>query len=98
MAYVGFRAAPLGAATAAAVTAVFYGFHPDLVAGAVPEIWRRAEPDWQLAAREVAVDKAWRRLLPDLVDSPEVARAAELATAAAAGADVAGRSLAAANQ
>ena len=98
MAYVAFRAAPLGAVSAAAATAVFHGFHPDLVRGAVPAVWDRAEPDRVLAARSVAVDRALSRLVPGLLGSSTVHRAAELLTEAVAAADVAGRPLAAANR
>jgi hypothetical protein len=98
MAYIAFRAAPLGSVSAPAVIALFHGFHPDLVRGAVPEVWQRAAPDRVLAARTAAVDQALSRLVPRLLDSPAMRRAAELLTAAVAAADVAGRPLAAANR
>jgi hypothetical protein len=49
-----------------------------------------------LAARERAVDRLYRRLLGDLIGSPGLAEAADLAREAAAAADTAGRPLAAA--
>jgi hypothetical protein len=98
MAYVAFRAAPLGSVSASVVTALFHGFHPALIHGAVPAVWDRAEPGRVLAARSVAVDQALSRLVPHLLDSPAMRRAAELLTAAVGAADVAGRPLAAANR
>ena len=65
MSYFGCRAAPLGAVPAAVVTAVFHGFHPDMVARAIPDAWAYASPDQLLAARLTAVDQAYRRLLGD---------------------------------
>ncbi|GAA3302817.1 hypothetical protein GCM10020295_49670 [Streptomyces cinereospinus] len=50
-----------------------------------------------LAARERAVDRAYRTLFGDRVDSPGLAEAAALARRAAEAADTAGRPLAAAN-
>jgi hypothetical protein len=63
MAYFGCRAAPLGAVSAAAVTATFYTFAPAMVARAVPEVWRYAAPEQLLHARLTAVDAALRRVL-----------------------------------
>ena len=99
MSYFGCRAAPLGAATAPVVTALFYNFHPAMVARAIPDAWRCATPESLLDARLAAMDLALRRVLGDeTVMSPSVARAAELAAAAVAGCDMAGRPMGAANQ
>ena len=99
MSYFGCRAAPLGAATAPLVSALFYNFHPKMVARAIPDAWSYANPAALLDARLTAVDGAMRRLLgDDVVASPSVARAAELGAAAVAGCDMAGRPLGAANQ
>src|SRR5918993_5986125 len=63
MGYFGCRAAPLGPAPAAAVTAVFHGFHPSMVARAIPDAWSYASPDRLIEARLGAVDAAYRRPL-----------------------------------
>ncbi len=100
MSYFGCRAAPLGPVPAAVVTAVFHGFHPTMVARAIPDAWRAASPEQLLQTRLTAVDAAYRRLFgedADGVAGPEVARAAELAAAAAGAVSTAGRPLAAAN-
>ena len=99
MSYFGCRAAPLGAATAPAVTAIFYNFHPKMVARAIPDAWGYATPAALLDARLTAMDPALRRVLgDDVVTSPSVERAAELAAAAVAGCNMAGRPTGAANQ
>jgi hypothetical protein len=99
MSYFGCRAAPLGPVPAAVVTAVFHGFHPAMVARAIPDAWRAASPEQLLGARLIAVDAAYRRLLGDGdgVGGPQVRTAAALAVEAAAAADTSGRPLAAAN-
>ncbi len=95
MSYFGCRAAPLGPAPAALVTAVFHGFHPAMVARAIPDAWRAASPEQLLDARLGAVDAAYRRMLGE--DALDVRRAADLAAMAAGEASTAGRPLAAAN-
>ena len=98
MSYFALRAAPLGPAPAELVTAVFYNFHPGLVRRAVPDVWSVASPERYLTVRLEAVDEALRRLLgADLLASPQMAEAAEIARAAALAAPTAGRPLAAAN-
>ncbi|WP_093616173.1 SCO6745 family protein [Streptomyces indicus] len=95
--YFPWRAAPLGAAGAELVTATFYSFSPRMVAEHVSGAWRTASPEAVLAARTRAVDRAYRSLFGDRTDSPELARAAELARSAAESAPLAGRPLAAVN-
>ncbi|HVL84206.1 MAG TPA: hypothetical protein VM367_07990 [Pseudonocardia sp.] len=98
MSYFGLRAAPLGAAAPEVVAALFYNFHPDHVARAVPDVWAVAPPQRFLEVRLEAVDAALHRLLgADVVASAEVAEAAELARRAALAAPTAGRAMAAAN-
>ncbi|SDD34665.1 SCO6745 family protein [Actinokineospora iranica] len=97
MTYFGCRAAPMGSVSAATATAVFYNLAPAMVARSVPALWRHATPEQFLDARLTAVDAALRRLLGSHCVTPETARAAELAVAAAAAADGAGRPLGAAN-
>jgi hypothetical protein len=96
--YFALGAAPLGAAPAELVTALFYNFHPGLVARSVPAVWSLAPPERFRAIRVEAVDTALRRLLgADVVSSAEVAEAAGIARAAAEAAPTAGRAMAAAN-
>ncbi|WP_406151936.1 SCO6745 family protein [Streptomyces sp. NBC_01012] len=95
--YFVWRAAPLGAAGAERVGAVFHSFSPETVGRYVPAGWDVAGPRAVLDARERAVDRAYRALFGDRVDGPELAEAAALARRAAEAADVAGRPLAAAN-
>jgi hypothetical protein len=68
-----------------------------VVAAHVPAAWAVASPPQILAARERAVDRMYRALLGDLIDSPSLAEAADLAREAALAAGTAGRPLAAAN-
>jgi hypothetical protein len=99
MSYFGCRAAPLGAATAPVVTALFYNFHPQMVARAIPDVWSCATPAALLDARIAAMDGAMRRVLgDDAISSSSVARAADLAAAAVARCNMAGRPMGAANQ
>jgi hypothetical protein len=98
MSYYALRAAPLGAAPAELVAALFYNFHPAHVARAVPAVWAVAPPSRFLEARLEAVDAALHRLVgADVLAGPEVVEAAGIAREAAEAADTAGRALAAAN-
>jgi hypothetical protein len=93
MSYFACRAAPLGPVSASLVAAVFYNFHPAMVARALPDAWGYASPAQLLDARLRAVDSAVRRLLPDA----SLRRTADVARRAAESAPVAGRPIAAAN-
>jgi hypothetical protein len=93
--YFAGRAAPLGPAAAAPVTAAFYNFAPAMVARALPAVWKLVSPDQALAAREAGAVAALRRLLTGLEDS--VPKAADLLATAAADVECPGRVLAAAN-
>jgi hypothetical protein len=93
MSYFACRAAPLGAVGPEFVAAVFYNFHPTMVARSLPDAWGFASPAQVLDARLAAVDNAVRRLLPDA----SFDRAAEVARQAASVAPIAGRPIAAAN-
>ena len=96
--YFALRAAPLGAAPAEIVAALFYNFHPGLVARSVPHVWSLASPERFLAVRLDTVDAALRRLLgPELLESAGVAEAAAIARAAAVAAPMSGRPLGSAN-
>lgn len=99
MGYFAFRAAPLGPVGAAAVTASFYGFHPERVSRALPDAWTYATPSQALEARSAGAAAALRRVWgEETVRSPQVVEAADLAWRAAQAADVAGRVVGAANQ
>lgn len=83
-AYFAARGAALGAVGPGTVTAAFYNFNHDLVARHLPAVWSVASPEAVLAARLRAVDTTLRRLLgPEIIDSPDLAEAAELALRAA---------------
>ena len=98
MSYFGCRVAPLGALEAPVVTALLYSFAPSMVARAVPDAWRLASPTALLDTRIESMDRALRRVLgDDVVRDPAVARAADLASVAVAGADMNGRAMGAAN-
>ncbi|MEU4441818.1 hypothetical protein AB0K14_16890 [Actinosynnema sp. NPDC050801] len=94
MGYFGQRAAPLGAVPPEIATAAFFNFHPRMVARALPDAWDVASPERYLQARLEGADLALRRMLESL----DVAEAAELAGQAAEATPLAGRVLAAANR
>jgi hypothetical protein len=78
--YFASRAAPMGAVAAEVVVATFFNFNPELVYAAIPRAWEITSPESLVAARLEAVDGAFRRLLgDDVLASPEMSRAAELA-------------------
>jgi hypothetical protein len=93
MSYFACRAAPLGPVGPSLVAAVFYNFHPAMVARALPDAWGFASPAQLLDARLRAVDSAVRRLFPGTA----LRRTAEVTRRAAELAPVAGRPIAAAN-
>lgn len=93
MGYFATRSAAMGAAPPGLVTAVFYNFHPAMVARALPDAWDLARPDEILAARLGVADAALRRLLAEHVEGPAVAEAAALAREAAEAPAMAGRPL-----
>jgi hypothetical protein len=75
------------------VTAVFFNFHPAMVARALPDAWGLASPEEVIAARLQTADVALRRLIPDHVGSPAEAEAAVLAREAAESPALSGRPL-----
>ncbi|HUE08489.1 MAG TPA: hypothetical protein VMP41_13760 [Acidimicrobiales bacterium] len=96
--YFASRAAPMGAVSADVVIATFFNFNPELVRRAIPDAWDHATPADLIAARFNAVDAACRRILGnEVVESPDMVRAAALARTAAEAATrhVEGRPLAA---
>ena len=58
--YFAFRAAPLGAVGAAAVTGLFAGFEPGMVARSLPSAWTRSSPQACLDARAAVSGEALR--------------------------------------
>ncbi|MGW6014211.1 SCO6745 family protein [Streptomyces sp. NPDC055210] len=95
--YFPLRAAPLGAVGSGQVASAFYSFSPRMVAEHMGPAWGIASPGAVVEARERGVDRAYREIFGDRVDSPELAEAAALARRAAESVDPAGRPLAAAN-
>jgi hypothetical protein len=93
--YFAGRAAPLGGARAAVVTASFFNFAPSFVARAVPGVWDLITPQEAIAVREAGATAALRRLLGGR--EAEAAKAAGLLWRAAEDLDFAGRALSAAN-
>jgi hypothetical protein len=93
--YFAGRAAPLGAARAAVVTASFYNFAPAFVGRAIPGVWDLITPEQAIAVREAGAAASLRRLLGGR--ETEAAKAADLLWRAAEGLDFAGRVLSAAN-
>lgn len=82
--YFAWRAAPLGPAGPDRVADTFYSFSPAMIARYVPAAWDTAAPADVLAARVRAVDRTYRAVLgEELLASPELAEAAELARTAA---------------
>jgi hypothetical protein len=82
--YFASRAAPMGAVAAEVVVATFFNFNPELVHHAIPRAWVTATPEQLIAARFRAADRALHRVLgDDVLASPAMARAADLARQAA---------------
>ncbi|HEV7524712.1 MAG TPA: hypothetical protein VGP92_07085 [Acidimicrobiia bacterium] len=93
--YFAGRAAPLGAVGPGAVVATFYGFHPDFVGRAIPEVWSIVPPADAIAARELGAGRALARCFD--MEDPAIARAARLVLQATDGCDPFARTLFAAN-
>jgi hypothetical protein len=93
--YFAGRAAPLGHARPAVVTASFYNFAPAFVGRAIPGIWDLITPQEAIAVREAGAAASLRRLLAGR--EAEAAKAADLLWGAADDLDFAGRVLSAAN-
>ena len=89
--YFAGRAAPLGRVPAEVVDAAFYSFAEGEVARHVPKVWETTTPEAARAARERGCVAALRRILGDLVETPELARASDLLAKASTSAPVEGR-------
>ncbi|WP_225724910.1 MULTISPECIES: hypothetical protein [unclassified Nocardia] len=92
--YFAYRAAPLGEVGAGVVLATFAGFHPDMVAKALPDVWSRTTPQHCLEARLALSTRVLRECG---AGDAESARAAALLAPALRAADATGRALYAAN-
>jgi len=89
--YFAGRSAPLGRVPAEVVHAAFYNFADGEVARHIPKVWQTTTPEAAHAARERGCVAALRRILGDLVETPELARAAELLARASTSAPTVGR-------
>jgi hypothetical protein len=94
-AYFAFRSAAMGAVPWQVALATFYNFSPRAVRP-MAGVWDIASPEQWQAARFVAVDRALRRVGVRLT-ADEIAEARSLTDPVVAGADYAGKPLAAAN-
>ena len=94
MTYFAFRAAPLGPVPAPPVVAAFAGFHPAMVAKALPDAWSHTTPAACIEARTAVSTAALRGVG---VDPQACERAAGLLGPVATAADPTGRPLFAAN-
>ena len=89
--YFAGRSAPLGRVPAEVVHAAFYSFADREVARHIPKVWDTTTPEAAHAARERGCVAALRRILGDLVETPGLARAAELLAKASISAPTEGR-------
>ncbi|WP_030661457.1 hypothetical protein [Streptomyces rimosus] len=94
-AYLAFRSAAMGAVPWQVVLAAFYNFSPRSVRS-MTGVWDAASPERWQAARFVAADRALRRVGTGLT-AGQIAQARSLIDPVVAGADYAGKPLAAAN-
>ena len=76
--YFAGRSAPLGRVPAEVVHAAFYNFGDGEAARHIPRVWEMTTPEAAHAARQQGCVQALRRILVDLVETPGLARAAEL--------------------
>lgn len=89
--YFAGRSAPLGRVPAEVVHAAFYKFADGEVARHIPKVWDTTTPEAAHAARQRGCVAALRRILDDLVDTPQLARAADLLAKASTSAPTEGR-------
>jgi hypothetical protein len=89
--YFAGRSAPLGRVPAEVVHAAFYNFADGEVARHIPKVWETTTPEAAHAARERGCVAALRRILGGLVETPGLARAAELLARASTSAPTVGR-------
>jgi hypothetical protein len=96
-AYFPARAAALGAVSPSVVQAVFFNFSSLAAQSGMAGAWETTTPAALTEARYRAADRALRRLCGDLLDSPDVVEAVELARTACEGCRPEGRPLYAGN-
>jgi hypothetical protein len=89
--YFAGRSAPLGRVPAEVVHAAFYNFAEGEVARHIPQVWDSTTPEAAHAARQQGCVAALRRILGDLVETPGLARAADLLSLASTSAPTEGR-------
>ena len=89
--YFAGRSAPLGRVPAEVVHAAFYNFGPGEAARHIPRVWDTTTPEAAHSAREQGCVSALRKILGDLVETPGLARAAELLATASTSAPTNGR-------
>ena len=89
--YFAGRSAPLGRVPAEVVHAAFYNFAEGEVARHIPRVWDTTTPEAAHAAREQGCVAALRRILGYLVETPGLARVAELLARASTSAPTEGR-------
>ena len=89
--YFAGRSAPLGRVPAEVVHAAFYNFADGEAARHIPKVWKTTTPEAAYAAREQGCAAAVRRIVGDLVDTPALARAAEILAKASMSAPTEGR-------
>ena len=92
-AYFPARAAALGAASPGVVQAVFFNFSALAVQFGMAGAWETTSPAALVEARLRVADRALRRLCGDLLDTPDVVEALELARTACEGCRPEGRPL-----
>ena len=81
--YFASRSAPMGPVGAEVVIATFFNFCPRLVRTSMADVWSTTTTEAVLRGRLEAADAALRRVLGEVVGSPNLARAAQLARIAA---------------
>jgi hypothetical protein len=89
--YFAGRSAPLGRVPAEVVHAAFYNFAAGEAARHIPLVWDTTTPEAAHAARQRGCVAALRKILGDLVATPDFARAAELLARASTSAPTNGR-------
>ena len=89
--YFAGRSAPLGRVPAEVVHAAFYSFADGEVARHIPKVWDTTTPEAAHTARERGCVAALRRILGDLVETPGLARAADILAEASTSAPTEGR-------
>ena len=96
MGYFAARAAPLGPVGPAAVAALFFNFHPGMVARSIPDAWSLVGPADVLEMRRAAAAKSLTLRLPSVEEL--AATVDPLLDRVVAGADGSGRALFSANR